>query len=198
MAPWRLVASAAAVAGAAAELGFPVVLKAVGERLVHKSDLGAVAVGLRDQGELAAAVAAMAERLSAHRVSPDGFLVQRLVTGGRETIVGLVRDPAVGPLVMCGLGGVAVEVWQDVAFRVAPVDHGEAGAMLAGLRGAPLLGGFRGRDAADRDAAAAVIVRLGALAAAHPELAECDINPLLVLDQGRGCVAVDVRMRVEA
>ena len=78
----------------------------------------------------------MAQRLAAHGVRPDGFLVQRQVVGGREVIVGLTRDPAVGPLVMCGLGGDAVEVWKDVSFRVAPVDRAEAEAMVGELRGA--------------------------------------------------------------
>jgi acetyl coenzyme A synthetase (ADP forming)-like protein len=198
VAPWRVVATADELAPAAAAVGFPVVLKAVGERLVHKSEMGAVAVGLRDAGELAAAAAAMRARLAAHGVEPGGFLVQRQVAGGREAIAGIVCDPATGPLVMCGLGGVAVEVWKDVSFRVAPVDRAEAEAMVDSLRGAPLLGAFRGRRPADRAALAAAIERLGALAAAHPELAECDINPLLVLDDGAGCVAVDARLRVGA
>jgi acetate---CoA ligase (ADP-forming) len=197
VAPWRLVGEASEVTAAAAALGYPVVLKAVGERLLHKSELGAVVVGLASPGELAAAAAAMAGRLAASGVRAEGYLVQRMVAGGREVIVGLTRDPVVGPLVMCGLGGVAVEVWKDVSFRVAPVDRTEAETMLRELRGAALLGAFRGRAAADLGAVADAIVRLGALAAAHPELAECDINPLLALDDGRGCVAVDVRIRTE-
>jgi acetate---CoA ligase (ADP-forming) len=196
VAPWRQVERADEVAAAAALVGFPVVLKAVGEQLVHKSELGAVVVGLRGAAEVEAAARAMAAGLAGRGVRADGFLVQRQVTGGREVIVGVSRDAAVGPLVMCGLGGVAVEVWKDVSFRVAPVDRGEAGAMLGELRGAALLGAFRGAAAADLESAAGVIVRIGALAAAHPELEECDINPLLVLERGRGCVAVDARIRV--
>ena len=198
VAPWRSVECAADLPAAAAAVGYPVVLKAFGEQLVHKSDVGAVVVGLRSTDEVVVAARAMGERLTAHGVRADGFLVQRQVMGGREVIVGLTRDPAVGPLVMCGLGGIAVEVWKDVSFRVAPVARPEAEAMLRELRGAPLLDSFRGRPAADVSAAADAIVRLGALAAAHPELAECDINPLLVLDDGHGCVAVDVRIRVGA
>jgi acetate---CoA ligase (ADP-forming) len=198
VAPSRVVDGAGDLAAAAAAIGYPVVLKAVGAQLVHKSDVGGVVVGLRNAGELTAAAGAMAQRLAAHGVRPEGYLVQREVTGGREVIVGLTRDPAVGPLVMCGLGGVAVEVWKDVSFRVAPVDRREAEAMLGELRGARLLGGFRGRRPADRAAVATAIERLGALAAAHPELVECDINPLLVQDDGEGCVAVDARIRVGA
>ena len=196
VAPWRLVSTPEELPAAAATVGFPLVLKAVGGQLVHKSDLGAVVIGLRDGAGLSAAAAEMAARLAAHGVRPDSYLVQRQVLGGREVIIGVTRDPAVGPLIMCGLGGVAVEVWQDVSFRVAPVDRAGAEAMLGELRGARLLGEFRGRPAADVAALADAIVRLGALAAAHGELAECDINPLLVLDGGEGCVAVDVRMRL--
>jgi acetyltransferase len=119
-----------------------------------------------------------------------------MVRGGLEVILGITRDPVVGPLVMCGLGGIAVEVWKDVSFRVAPIGETDAAEMLDELTGAPLLGAFRGRPARDRRALVSALVHLAAFAAAHPEVAECDVNPLLVLDEGQGCVAVDVRVRV--
>ncbi len=196
VAPFRVVREPGQAAAAGAAVGFPVVLKAFGEALVHKSELGAVALGLGDEAALVAALAAMAARLAAAGVRPDGYLLQRQIAGGREAILGITRDPAVGPLVMAGLGGVAVEVWRDVAFRLAPITAADARAMLAELRGAPLLGAFRGRSAGDVAAFADALVRLAALAAANPEIAECDVNPLLVLDEGRGCVAVDVRVRL--
>jgi acyl-CoA synthetase (NDP forming) len=197
VAPFRQVAGAAEACAAAEAIGFPVVLKAFGERLVHKSELGAVAVGLQDCEALERALASMGERLARAGVQAEGFLVQRQVAGGREVIVGFSRDPAIGPLVMVGVGGVAVEVWKDVSFRVAPISIADAGAMLDELAGAPLLGAFRGRPPADRAALAHALVRVGALAAAHPEIAECDVNPLLVFDAGQGCVAVDARVRVD-
>ena len=196
VAPWRVASGCAGVAAAAAELGFPVVLKAFGERIVHKSELGAVAVGLESPAALAAELERMAARLRTAGVEPEGYLVQTMVTGGREAIVGVVRDPSIGPLVMCGTGGVAVEAWGDVSFRVAPVSPHDATAMVDELKGARLLGAFRGRPAGDRAALEDVIVKLAGLAAAHGELAECDINPLLVMPEGEGCVAVDVRVRV--
>ncbi len=196
VAPFRVAAGPAQVAAAAATVGYPVVLKAFGAALVHKSELGAVVLALGNEAALAAALAAMAARLSMAGVRPDGYLVQRQIDGGRETILGITRDPAVGPLVMAGLGGVAVEVWHDVSFRVAPIGETDAAAMLAELRGATLLGAFRGRPAGDVAALERALVRLAALAAAHPEIAECDVNPLLVLDAGQGCVAVDVRIRI--
>jgi acetyltransferase len=198
VAPWRVVSGCRELNAAAGAIGYPVVLKAFGEKLVHKSEVGAVAVGLADETALEGAAKAMTARLDAAGVRPDGFLVQRNVTGGRETIVGVTRDPAVGALVMVGLGGVAVEVWKDVSFRVAPILDSDAEAMLGELRGRPLLGRFRGNPAGDVAALKQALVRLSALAAAHPAIAECDVNPLLVLDEGRGCVAVDVRVRVEA
>ncbi len=198
VAPWRVVGGRSELAAAARELGYPVVLKAFGERLVHKSELGAVAVGIGDEGALARAAAAMAARLEAAGARPEGFLLQAHVAGGRETILGVTRDPAVGPLVMAGLGGVAVEVWKDVTFRVAPITASDADAMVGELRGGRLLAAFRGRPAGDVAAFKQALVRIAALAAAHPEIAECDVNPLLVLDEGRGCVAVDARIRVDA
>lgn len=195
-APFRVV-PAGQVPGAAAAVGYPVVLKAVGEELVHKSELGAVAVNLTDEAALAAELTAMESRLASAGVRAEGFMVQRFLAGGSEVILGIVRDPAVGPLVMCGLGGVAVEVWKDVSFRVAPVDEEQAAAMVAELKGAPLLGAFRGRTACDVAGFARAIARLSELAAAHPALVECDINPLLLFPQGEGCAAVDVRIRLQ-
>ncbi|MGE5237146.1 MAG: acetate--CoA ligase family protein [Acidobacteriota bacterium] len=196
VAPHRVVTDPSEVAGAADAVGFPVVLKAFGERLVHKSELGAVVTDLRDEREVHAALRALESRLERAGAGVDGFLVQRQVRGGREVIIGLVRDPVAGPLVMCGLGGVAVEVMRDVAFRLAPVTAADAAGMLDELRGAGVLGSFRGRPAADRGALIAALVALGRLAAANPAIAECDVNPLLVLDAGQGCVAVDVRFRL--
>jgi acyl-CoA synthetase (NDP forming) len=196
VAPWRLVQDAGAVPAAARELGFPVVLKAIADQLVHKTEAGAVAVGLADETAVAIALAAMAERLAHAGVSAAAFLLQRHVGGGREVILGVLRDPVVGPLVMVGLGGVAAEALGDTSFRPAPLGPDDAEAMLDELRGRSLLGPFRGRPAGDRVVLARALVALGGLAAANPTLVECDVNPLLVLDEGRGVVAVDARIRV--
>jgi acetyl coenzyme A synthetase (ADP forming)-like protein len=196
VAPWRAVATRAELARAGGALGYPLVLKAFGDKLVHKSEAGAVAVGLADETAAAAAFEAMVRRLAESGIDADGFLAQRHVCGGREAIIGITRDPAVGPLVMVGMGGVAVEVWRDASFRVAPITAHDADEMLGELKGVRLLGPFRGRPAGDRAALKDALLRLAALAAAHPEIVECDINPLLVMDEGNGCVAVDVRIRV--
>ncbi len=196
VAPWRFAADLAAAVEAAAAIGFPVALKGEGAGVVHKSELGAVCVGLASADGVRGAGEGMQQRLAAAGVGLEGFLVQGMVASAREVILGITRDAAVGPLLMVGLGGVAVEVWKDVVFRPAPVTAGEAEGMLKALRGAMLLGAFRGRPAGDVAALGDAAARLAALAANVPQLVECDVNPLFVLDEGRGCVAVDVRLRL--
>ena len=196
VAPWRIAADPEAAATAAAEIGFPVALKGEGEGVLHKSELGAVRVGLGSPPEVRAAGEEMQRRLAAAGVQLKSFVVQAMVESQREVILGVNSDPAVGPLLMVGLGGVAVEVWNDVIFRPAPVTPAEAENMIGALRGARLLGAFRGRSSGDVRAVAHAAARLSAVAAAVPHLVECDINPLLVLDEGRGCVAVDARLRL--
>ncbi len=183
----ELVGSLEAARQAAEQIGYPVVLKACAAELTHKSEHGLVAVGLRDRAELDAAY----ERIAAASPVPlDGMLIGELVTGGVETIVGIVQDPLFGPVVMAGFGGVLVEVLGDVTFRVPPFDVAEARRMLAELRGYPLLRGVRGRPAVDEQALAEAIVAVGRLALdGRGQLAEVDINPLLV--HPGGAVALD-------
>lgn len=196
VAPWATVRSLDGLAGAAEKVGFPLVLKAFGEAIVHKTELSAVVLNIQSQEHLQEEAQRMASRLAAQGHPPEGFLLQRFLPGGRELILGVSRDPAVGPLVLCGLGGIAVEVWQDVALRLAPCSPQDAEAMLEELKGKELLGAFRGQLPVDRKALVDAILRLSALAAGVPELAECDINPLLAFADG--VVAVDVRVRLEA
>lgn len=194
VAPYAVAKSLDELPAKAQQVGYPLVLKAFGTQLVHKSELAAVALDLRDEAALLAAASAMGQRLAQSGITPEGFLLQRFFTGGRELILGISRDPAFGALVACGLGGVAVEVWQDVSFRFAPCSREEARAMLQELRGKKLLGPFRGQPPVNLEAVEETIVRLGALAAGVPELVEADINPLLAFPQG--VVAVDVRLRL--
>lgn len=177
---------AGAVLAAAGELGYPVVLKAVAPELVHKSDAGAVRVGLGDDEELRSA----AEELLARH--PGATLLVQAQEDGVEVIVGGFRDPQFGPVVMVGLGGVLVEVLEDVAFRVAPIDEPEAREALESLRGHALLGGVRGRPAVDETALAGTVAAASRLIAAVPEMTELDLNP--VFASPSGAVAVDVRV----
>lgn len=192
----RLVQAPAAFDDAATAVGYPLVMKVVSPDIEHKTDVGGVRVGISSLAEARAAWAAMhatvRERAPGARVT--GVMLQRMVTGGRETIVGVSREHGFGPLLMFGLGGVFVEALNDVVFRLPPIDEAEAYDMLGAIRGARVLDAIRGQSAADRAALADVLRRIGQLAADFPEIAELDANP--VLAQADGAVALDARVRL--
>jgi acetyl coenzyme A synthetase (ADP forming)-like protein len=184
------VASSPHAAGRyAAAMGGPVALKAIVPGLLHKRDAGAVRLGLTGASGIARAARDLRRTLGAER-----FLVQAMAPGGVEMLVGVVADPSFGPVVACGAGGTAVELLGDVQVRLAPVAAAEAGAMIRALRTFPLLDGYRGAPRADVAALEDVVVRIGALAAAHPAIAELDLNPVVV--SPTGAIAVDARVRV--
>jgi acyl-CoA synthetase (NDP forming) len=185
------VDSPEAAAKAATALGLPVALKAAGPALVHKSDVGGVRLGLTDPEEVAAAYREMSASLDG---AMTGAIVQPMAGAGVEVIVGAVRHEAFGPLVMAGMGGVAADLLADRSFRVPPITTDEAGEMLAELRCAPLLTGYRGRPAADIASLREQIVRVGELVAELPEIAELDLNPVVATPGG--AVAVDARIRL--
>jgi acyl-CoA synthetase (NDP forming) len=175
------------VRDAARRLRAPYVLKATG--LLHKSDAGGVALGLEDEEELVAAYRDMTDRLA-----PPGFSVEEMADtrDGVELIVGARQDPRFGPVLLVGLGGTLTEVLRDTAFALAPVTPAAARALLESLRTAPLLHGVRGRPGVDLDAVAAAVARISELAAAHPEIDEIEVNPLLATP--RGVTALDARI----
>jgi acyl-CoA synthetase (NDP forming) len=180
---------------AAGAIGCPVALKLVADEVPHRSDLGLVAVGLRDAREVGEAwdrMAAVRER-SLGGVAIDGFVVQRMVTGGVETLAGVSHDPDFGPVLAFGLGGVAVEALADVALRPLPLRAGDAEAMIAETTlAAKLLAGFRGAPPADVGALARCLEALADYAwADRAAIAEIDLNPIKVLARGEGCVVVD-------
>jgi acetyltransferase len=194
----RFAATEDAVVRAAAELGYPVALKAVARKVVHKTEAGAVRLDIETAAELRAACADMAAAVA--RAAPgaalDGFLVQRMVRGGRETIVGVARDRVFGPLVMFGLGGVLVEALRDVTFRMAPLAALDAHDLVQGIRGLPLLQGVRGAPPVDFAAVTDTILRVSQMAVDLPEMAELDINPLLAFPDR--VIAVDARVLLAA
>jgi acyl-CoA synthetase (NDP forming) len=196
LARWRVVPDAAAARAAAAEIGYPVAVKAIAPDLVHKSDVGAVAVGLGDDSELAAALDRMAERVAAAGHTVEGFVVQEMVRGGHEVIFGISTDPRFGPLLMFGLGGKYVEVFKDVRFGVTPLGRDEAAEMVRGIRGVKLLEGVRGEPGADFEVLIEVLLRLAQLAVRHPRIRELDVNPFLAAADRAGAKAVDARIRV--
>jgi acetyltransferase len=181
----------------AREIGYPLVLKASGEKIVHKSDVGGVTAGIRNVTELAAAVLRMKAELRRHGAleSLEGFVVQR-EAAGRELVVGATNDPRIGPLVMFGLGGRYVEIFKDVKFVLPPVTREEVLEALSKLKAGALLSGVRGERPGDREFLVEMVLRICQLTADFPEIAEMDVNPLFVAARGRGGVAVDVRVRV--
>jgi acetate---CoA ligase (ADP-forming) subunit beta len=188
--------SADEAVAAAARIGYPVVLKVISEDVVHKTDAGGVVTGLADEAAVRGGMATMLREVSARCPGAriDGALVARHVSGGRELIIGAVRDATFGPTVMAGLGGVFAEALADVVFRLPPLQREDGLEMLSELRGARLLAGFRGEPPVDLDAVADVIVKVGDLLASHPEIAEIDLNP--VIASAGGCVALDARVIV--
>jgi acetyltransferase len=185
-----------AAAAAAERLGGPVALKLLSPDLTHKSEVGGVRLSLRSPGAVAEAARAMLERVRRERPGTRirGVLVQPMVPPGKELLLGMVRDPQFGPLVMVGFGGIYVEVLRDTATRLAPISPSEALRMLEELRMAPLLRGVRGEPPVDREALARSISRFSLLAAELDELAELEVNPLVA--GSAGVIAVDARARL--
>jgi acyl-CoA synthetase (NDP forming) len=188
------VTTAAEAAAAARALGYPVVLKALSDSIAHKTELGLVAVNLKDDAALARAYAQLNERL--HKLEPRpadvAFLVQEFVADGIEVFAGVSRDPDFGLSLAFGMGGVAIEAVRDFALRMLPLRDGDAEAMIAETRGAALFGAVRGRPASDVKSLATCLYALADFAWHHAALiSEIDLNPIKVLPEGRGCVVVD-------
>ncbi|MEO1988960.1 MAG: acetate--CoA ligase family protein [Martelella sp.] len=186
-APERIVHSAESAAAAAAELGFPVVMKIVSPDIVHKSDIGGVRLNLADAESVRVAYQEILDTVG--RAAPAariaGILVARQLSGGVECLMGISRDPVFGPVAVFGLGGIFVEILNDVAIRPCPFDEAAAREMILSIKTAAILTGARGRAPADLDALAAMLSRLSAFAAAAgPRLRAIDLNPVLALPDG--------------
>jgi acetate---CoA ligase (ADP-forming) len=184
-------------AEAAAEaMGYPVAIKVIAEQISHKSDVGGVQLNLRNAPALREAFEDMMARLKQAypEVDPEGVLVQPMVTGGLELILGGRQDRQFGPVVLVGLGGIFAELFEEVALRVAPISEETAREMIDSLRGVQILYGARGGRPADIDAVIAALLRLSQLLVDFPEIQELDINPLRVFSEGEGCLALDARI----
>jgi acetyl coenzyme A synthetase (ADP forming)-like protein len=192
---WRLAATPEEAAHAATLLGGPVAVKSVATGLVHKTDVGAVELGAEGAGEVRSAAERVRSAVRSAGFQGDGFLVQRMAPPGVEMLVGVVHDPLFGPLVACGAGGTTAELLGDASVRLTPVTRGDAREMVRSLRTYPLLRGYRGAEPLSVSALEEVVTRLSALVEDHPEIAEADLNPVLV---GRDdATVVDARIRVE-
>lgn len=181
---------------AAQEIGFPVVMKIASPDIIHKSDAGGVKVNLTSEQEVRNAFNSIISNAKKYKSDANikGVLVQELVKGGKETIIGSKKDPKFGSLLMFGMGGIYVEVLKDVIFRLAPINEYEARDMINSIKTSKLLQGVRGEKPSDINALTDCLLRLSQLVTDFPEIAEFDINPLLVLEDGKGCRAVDVRI----
>jgi acyl-CoA synthetase (NDP forming) len=191
----RIAGSPAGVGRCAAELGGPVAIKAIAPGLVHKADVGGVRLGLEGASAATRAAREISASVRAAGHATAGFVVQAMAPEGVEILVGAVGDPDFGPVVACAAGGGAVELLGDVQTRLVPLSHADAAEMIRSLRTFPLLDGYRGAPKADVHALEDVLLRVAALAADHPEIAELDCNPVLVAP--RGATVVDARVRIE-
>ena len=198
VAPYRVARSEHEALAAAEEIGFPVVLKILSPKIIHKSDVGGVIVGVEDADELRRAYARITtdapSRAGVGAADVEGVLVQKMVSGGKETIVGVHTDPQFGPLLMFGLGGIYVEALGDVVFGVQPVTDVDAREMVHSIRGIKLLQGVRGEPASDLAAVEEVIQRVSQLVGDHDTIREMDINPWLAFADGG--VSVDGRISI--
>ncbi|HEY59612.1 MAG TPA: acetate--CoA ligase family protein [Anaerolineae bacterium] len=180
----------------AGKIGFPVALKVISKEILHKSDAGGIKLNLRNSADVQQGYQEIMRSCKSHQPNAciDGVLVEKMSPAGQEVIIGLKRDPNFGPLVMFGMGGVYVELLKDVAFRVAPLTEQEATQMIEGTFAGKLLQGYRGNPPADKKAIVDCILRLSQIAMDFPQIAEIEINPLLVLEEGSGVLALDCRM----
>ncbi|MGD8539307.1 MAG: acetate--CoA ligase family protein [Candidatus Aminicenantes bacterium] len=177
---------------AAKDIGYPLVLKVDAESIVHKSDVGGVALGLNDESSLLSAYSKMAKKFAKHKPS---FVLQEQLSGGKEVILGSKANEGLAPTVMFGLGGVFVEVLKDVQFRLAPLSREEAVGMIQSIKGYPLLEGTRGEKPVDIDALVDILLRFSELGTDFPRLDEMDLNPVCVFPKGKGAAVVDARMK---
>ncbi len=180
----------------AERIGYPLVAKIVSPDVIHKSDVGGIIMGLHSSSAVEAAVRRLKGRMDDLDKRLEGILLQREITEGIEALVGVTTDPTFGPLVVCGLGGVTVELVKDVAFRLHPVTDTDAAEMVATLRSSPLLNGYRGAPAGDRAALISIVRKISALIEIVPEIVELDLNPVKVLAPGKGAIVIDARMRL--
>jgi len=196
LAEGQLVKNLEGALEAAQRLGYPLVLKAASQDVLHKSDFGAIAVNLEDRKELTRAYENILANVKNHapQARMDGMLVEKMAPKGFEVIIGMKRDPGFGPLMMFGMGGIFVELFKDVAFGVAPLTKEQAEDMLSATRAKRLLEGWRGEQAYDQQAIVDCLLRLSQLAVDFEQIQEIEINPWLALPQGQGGLALDCRM----
>ncbi|WP_069807602.1 acetate--CoA ligase family protein [Vulcanisaeta thermophila] len=177
------------------DIGYPVALKVVSPDIIHKSDVGGVILNINSDDELRAACERIRRNISekAPYARVVGFLLQKMVPEGLETIIGATRDAIFGHVLMFGLGGVLVEVLQDVSFRIVPITEDDARSMIREIKGYRLFNGYRNMPARDEEAVVYILTRFSELLSENPNIVEADLNPVIVLERGKGAYAADAR-----
>ena len=193
----QLAASRDQAIAAAKQMGFAVALKIVSPEITHKSDVGGVKLGLKTSKQVGQAYDEVlsAVRQSHPKAKVDGVSVQRMARPGTEIIIGMTKDAQFGPVLMFGLGGILVELLKDVSFRIVPLEREDAREMVHGIKGYPLLEGYRGKESVDVSFLEEMLVKLSRFVDTHPEIKELDLNPVFAYHDG--AVAVDARVILE-
>ncbi len=188
MADFAVVGNLTEAFSAAENMGYPVALKIALPEILHKTEARGVHLKLTDRQTLSDAFGSM---------NTDRVIVQKMSPPGREVIIGGRQDREFGPVILFGLGGIFVEVIRDVAMRICPIDRGEAGRLIEDTKGARILRGYRNQAPADLEALKDCLVKVSQLLVEHPEVQNLDINPIVILDEGQGCLIVDVKIQIE-
>jgi acetyltransferase len=184
----------------AEDIGYPIVMKVLAEDLLHKTEVGGVLTGIDSSSSVSSAYQRIGENLQKAGLSgsTSKVIVQKMIDGGKEVIIGMKRDQHFGPVIMFGMGGIYAEVLKDVSFRIAPLSREDAQEMIAEVKGYDLLKGVRGEEPSDISAIADTLLKVSQLAIEFPETMEMDINPFIVLAEGKGGVGADARMRLDS
>ncbi|MEE9538263.1 MAG: acetate--CoA ligase family protein [candidate division NC10 bacterium] len=196
--PHTLVNSAEEAEAAATEIGYPVVTKIVSPDILHKTETGGVLLNLNDAASVKAAYGQITEHARQGKAAVRGVLISRMAPPGTEVIVGLTQDLQFGPVMMFGLGGIFVEVYQDVSFRLIPLAERDAAAMIHEIKAFPLLQGVRGKKPADLKALTHLLLKVSQIAQENPEISEMDLNPVLVYEKGLSVVDARVLLHQRA
>jgi acyl-CoA synthetase (NDP forming) len=197
--PGGVARTADEAAALARHVGYPVAIKLASHQIVHKTEIGGVQLNLTNEEAVRKAFDSMRTRLAETNQleAMEGVLVQPMLTGGVEVMIGVTDDPLFGPLMAFGLGGIHVEILGDVQFRITPLTDRDAAEMVRGIKGYRLLTGYRGHPPADVEALEETLLRVSRLVEETPEISELDLNPIFALPPGQGCRIVDARIRVE-
>ena len=191
---FKLIKSENEIIGLAKEINFPIVMKIVSPDIIHKTDAGGVKVGIKDEKEAELAYQEIISKVKKYNKEAkiEGVIVYPMVLQGTEIIIGMMKDPHFGPVVMFGLGGIFVEVLKDISFRILPIEERDAGEMITGIKGYEILKGARGNSPRDIQAIKEVLLKVSKLTTENPEINEIDLNPIFVFE--KGLQVVDARM----